>query len=139
MDTKDDKETNGSLLMFAHTWQQAIEDGVLIDVTEAAKDLGFCCRVAFSRTAWDRHIREFPGISDCAQDVRVEEVLSAVGEGIRWYHDEGWVPCLFYIHGWSKYRPNMPLELKFEVMLACDEDGMGCITITLPEDTPSDC
>ena len=41
-------------VIFAYTRRQAIEDGVLVDVTETAREAGFRIPVALSRTVWDR-------------------------------------------------------------------------------------
>ena len=37
-----------------YTRRQAIEDGVLVDVTETAREAGFRIPVALSRSVWDR-------------------------------------------------------------------------------------
>ena len=39
-------------LIYEYTRKQAIEDGVLIDLTEWAAETGFRCSVAITRTAW---------------------------------------------------------------------------------------
>jgi len=41
-------------VLFAYTRAQAIEDGVLVDVTETAREAGFRIPVALSRSVWDR-------------------------------------------------------------------------------------
>ena len=41
-------------VVFAYTRRQAIEDGVLVDVTETAREAGFKIPVALSRTVWER-------------------------------------------------------------------------------------
>ena len=40
--------------IFAYTRAQAIEDGVLVDVTAPAREAGFRIPVAFSRSVWER-------------------------------------------------------------------------------------
>ena len=41
-------------VIFAYTRAQAIADGVLVDVTETAREAGFKIPVAVTRTVWDR-------------------------------------------------------------------------------------
>ena len=41
-------------VIFAYTRAQAIEDGILVDVSETAREAGFKIPVALSRTVWDR-------------------------------------------------------------------------------------
>lgn len=44
-------------VIFSYTRRQAIEDGVLIDVTETAKEAGFKIPVAISSGAWNECVR----------------------------------------------------------------------------------
>ncbi len=39
-------------VLHAYTRKQALEDGVLVDITSIAKEAGFCCPVAITRAAW---------------------------------------------------------------------------------------
>ena len=41
-------------VIFAYTRAQAIEDGILVDVSETAREAGFRIPVAVTRTVWDR-------------------------------------------------------------------------------------
>ena len=41
-------------VLFAYTRAQAIEDGLLVDVTETAREAGFRIPVALSRSVWER-------------------------------------------------------------------------------------
>ncbi len=54
--------------LFAYTRAQAIEDGILVDVSETAREAGFNIPVAVTRSVWDR--------------------LVAVPEGYRGFQDE---------------------------------------------------
>ena len=42
--------------VFAYTRAQAIEDGILVDVSETAREAGFKIPVAVTRSVWDRLI-----------------------------------------------------------------------------------
>ena len=55
-------------VIFAYTRAQAIEDGVLVDVSDTAREAGFKIPVALSRSVWDR--------------------LVALPEGYRGFQDE---------------------------------------------------
>ena len=39
-----------------YTRAQAIEDGTLVDVTQTAREAGFTCAVALTRTVWEQFI-----------------------------------------------------------------------------------
>lgn len=55
---------------------ELIEDGALVDVTEAAKEAGFKVPVALTRAAWDRYVA-IPKDDDSGQDekTRLWDVL----------------------------------------------------------------
>ena len=55
-------------VLFAYTRAQAIEDGLLVDVSETAREAGFRIPVALSRSVWER--------------------LVALPEGYRGFQDE---------------------------------------------------
>jgi hypothetical protein len=42
--------------IYSYTRQNALDDGVLIDVTEASKEAGFSIPVAVTSTVWDQYI-----------------------------------------------------------------------------------
>ena len=44
-------------VIFAYTRQQAITDGVLVDVSRTASEAGFRYPVALTRTVWERFVR----------------------------------------------------------------------------------
>ena len=52
-------------VVYSYTRKQAIEDGVLIDVTEQAKEAGFKIPVAITSSLWYGHVvpKDIPGQS----------------------------------------------------------------------------
>ena len=51
-------------VIYAYTRQQAIQDGMLIDVTETAKDAGFKYPVAVTEGLWKGYIIPPAGVAD---------------------------------------------------------------------------
>ena len=49
-------DPNDSDVVFTYTRKQAIEDGVLIDITDTAKEMGFKFPVAITSTVWHGYI-----------------------------------------------------------------------------------
>lgn len=70
--------------IFAYTRAQAIEDGVLVDVTDMAKEAGFKWPVAMTRTVYDRYV-EVPEELKGQQDIqgRVWDLLRMLWVNIR--------------------------------------------------------
>lgn len=57
-------------VIFSYSRAQALEDGVLIDLTEWAKETGFGFPVAISSAAWDKTIRVWAGMESWGQSER---------------------------------------------------------------------
>jgi hypothetical protein len=62
-------------VIYSYTRNQAIEDGVLVDVTKLAREVGWVTPVALTRTVWDRYVKVPDGV--VGQDVtgRLWDVL----------------------------------------------------------------
>jgi hypothetical protein len=72
-------------LIHRYTRAQAIADGVLIDVSETAREAGFKFPVALTAAAWERCVTVPPGVSCQDEAGRLWDVLwmlrCAVGRG----------------------------------------------------------
>ena len=77
--------SEGSEIIFSYTRAQAIADGVLIDVTNAAKNCGFRIPVAITNTIWSRWIEATPEQEEYGQstEARLRDVLTVLFFRIR--------------------------------------------------------
>ena len=57
-------------VIFSYTRRQAIDDGVLVDLTDWAKETGFVAPVAVTRSVWDQWIVPPKGTEDFGQSER---------------------------------------------------------------------
>jgi len=57
-------------VIFSYTRQQAIDDGVLVDLTEWAKETGFRIPVACTRALWDGYLEPPKGTEELGQSLR---------------------------------------------------------------------
>ena len=57
-------------VIFSYTRQQAIEDGVLVDLTEWARETGFVIPVACTSEVWHGHIEPPPDTAELGQSQR---------------------------------------------------------------------
>ena len=62
-------------VIYSYSRAQAIEDGVLVDVSETAKEAGFKIPTALTRAVWDDCVRVPAGVSDQDEDGRLWDVL----------------------------------------------------------------
>jgi hypothetical protein len=60
----------GAPVIFSYTRKQAIEDGVLVDLTEWAREAGFAISVACTSEVWHRYIQPPPGTTELGQSER---------------------------------------------------------------------
>jgi len=57
-------------VVFSYTRQQALDDGMLVDLTEWAKETGFRIPVACTRALWDGHLEPPKGTEELGQSLR---------------------------------------------------------------------
>src|SRR5262245_52985602 len=74
---------DNSDLIHSYSRAQAIEDGVLIDVSATAREAGIRWPVALTRAAWERCVSVPPGVA-CQDEVgRLRDVLWMLACAIR--------------------------------------------------------
>ena len=122
----------------AYTRAQAIEDGILVDVSEIAREAGFKIPVAVTRAVWDR--------------------LVALPEGYRGFQDESgrlwdvlWMAHYYAVRASDSDRVRMcvlvrdirkdlrdshrPPRKHFPIVaIGAGDDGSPVITVMFPED-----
>jgi hypothetical protein len=77
----------GADLIHAYTRRQALADGVLIDVTTTAKEVGFCFSVAVTAALWSRYVRVPHGVEGQDETSRLCDILGMLRYAIRQRHD----------------------------------------------------
>jgi len=122
----------------AYTRAQAIDDGILVDVSETAREAGFRIPVAVTRTVWDR--------------------LVALPDGYRGFQDEGgrlwdvlWMARYYALRASGSDRVRMCVLVRdirkdlrdssrppcrhFPIVAIGDgDDGGPVVTVMFPED-----
>jgi hypothetical protein len=62
-------------VIYSYTRAQAIEDGVLVDVSEMAREVGFVYPVAVTRTVWNRYVEIPAGVVGQDEIGRIWDIL----------------------------------------------------------------
>ncbi len=115
-------------LIHRYSRKQAIEDGVLIDVSTTAKEAGIRYPTALTRSVWESYVRVPEGVIAQDERGRLWDILwllrcsvSRTGEGDTVY---------FYLH----VRNDNSKVKRFMLKAICgpDDDGSPCITIMEP-------
>ena len=115
----------------AYTRKDAIEDGVLLDVSETAKELGICYPVCLTRAVWNRYVRVpecVAGIQD--ESGRLFDILWMFCYGSQDSEDD---ELLFKLHVANEPGPAKPVTLK-AVCGPSDDGSLPVLTIMLPDE-----
>lgn len=121
----------------AYTRSQAIEDGVLVDVSETAREAGFNIPVAVTRTVWNRLVAlpdEYQGFQD--ERGRLWDVVWMARHYALRASDRDRVTMCVLVRDVRKdlHDSNRPPRKHFPVVtIGADDDGRPAITIMFPE------
>ena len=109
---------------------QAIEDGVLIDVSEVAKEAGIKFPVAVTRTVWDGYIVPDPRAEKYGQSEsgRLWDVLNLLRHAAR----RGGSELIFAVYFIMKERQKRLVTLK--AVCGPGDEAEPVITVMLPEE-----
>src|SRR4051812_49130370 len=117
-------------LIFAYTRQQALQDGVLVDCSEHAKELGFKIPVALTAETWARCVT-VPDQCDWQDEPgRLHDVLWMLFVAIRKQPQTSDV-LHYIVLVQNDQRGPKPIELK--AVCGPDDSGDACLTLMLPD------
>jgi hypothetical protein len=120
-------------VIYAYTRKQAIADGVLIDVTETAKEAGFCIPVALTCAVWAEYVAVPEGVACQDEAGRLWDVLWMCRYGIgRSRREES--ETLFQLHVRNDNREGTPPLVTLKAVCGPDDDGWPCLTVMLPDE-----
>jgi hypothetical protein len=119
-------------LIHRYSRADALRDGVLIDVSETAKEAGFSYPVALTAATWERCVTVPPGVSCQDEAGRLWDVLfllrCAIGRG-------GSGPEVrFGVHVRNDNRERTPPLVRLKALCGPGDDGSPCITVMLPDE-----
>ncbi len=128
-----------------YTRAQAIEDGVLIDVSATAREAGIVWPVAMTSAAWADCVewteqtearKGYSGQSESGRLWDVVWMLSlAVRGALRRGLDASQQPLFYSPHRTPREgRGVMPRKVTLKVQVGPNDDGRPCITVMLPSE-----
>ena len=131
-DPDDGQEPALPPLIFSYTRAQAMADGVLIDVTTAAKEAGFVIPVAMTATAWSECVRVPAGVAGQSESGRLWDVLNLLRFAIR--QSNGEAELLFQLHVRNDDTEGEPPLVTLKAVCGPGDDPSPCLTIMLPDE-----
>lgn len=113
-----------------YTRAQAIEDGVLVDVSETAREAGFRFPVAVTQRVWSEIVTPDPRAREWGQSEtgRLWDILSILRLMVR----RGGSRIDFRVIAIMKERQRRYIRLK--ALCGPSDDGSPCITILMPDE-----
>jgi hypothetical protein len=118
-------------LVFGYTRSQAIEDGVLVDVTTTAREAAINHPVAVSQAVWCRCVEVPDGVQGQDEAGRLWDVLWMLRDAIG-RAKPGTRIILYQVSVRNDNRRARAVTLK--AVCGPADDGSPCITVLLPEE-----
>lgn len=123
--------TSDDVLIFSYSRKEAIEDGVLIDVTPTAKEAGFRFPVALTSAAWATCVSVPDGLTDQDETGRLWDVLTMLRHACRSRTGDESLR-LFDVLVLNEGTTPKPVRLK--AVCGPDDDLSPCLTVMLPDE-----
>ena len=124
----EDNDVFGELI-YSYTRKQAIEDGVLVDVTKLAREAGWVMPVALTRAVWDRYVMVPDGVAGQDETGRLWDLLWMCR--IQAHRLRGEQPeMLFKLHVRNDNREGTPPLVTLKAHCGWD-DRVAVVTIML--------
>ena len=123
--------------IFSYTREQAIEDGVLVDVSDDARGVGFVLPVALTRSVWEHYVEWTD--HDCRRQFyqdRSERLLNVLWTAMQAARRKpSSSVSLFSLwavpRGGHRIRPR---KTTLKLHVGPDDDGSPVLTILLPDE-----
>lgn len=113
-----------------YTRQQAMEDGVLIDVSETAKEAGYRYPVAVTVNVWNEYIRVPEGAEAQDEQGRLWDILWMLRYAIQKNQGEQEIRFQLYVRNNNKEADLVTLK----AICGPDDRGDPCLTILFPHE-----
>jgi len=117
-------------LIFSYTRQQAIEDGVLIDVSDMAREAGFKIPVAVTQKLWADYIMQDDNFGQDEKG-RLWDVLFLAACEIRARKNTSGSELLFRVNFRMRERTEL---VTLKIILGPGDRGEPVMTIMLPDE-----
>ena len=119
-------------LIHAYTRRQAIEDGVLVDVSDTAREAAFRIPVAVTSAVWAEYVEVPPGVAGQDERGRLWDVLWMLLVAIRVNGGGGGAEIRYRLHVRNDNRDGEPPLVELKAVCGPDDDGAPCVTVMLP-------
>jgi hypothetical protein len=117
-------------LIHSYSRAQALEDGVLIDVSQTAKEAGIRYPVALTRAVWERCVKVPPGVECQDEAGRLWDVLWLLRVAIE--GSDGGSELCYGVHVRNDNWEQTPPLVQLRALCRPNDDGSPCINVLMP-------
>lgn len=124
-------------VIHAYTRKQAIEDGVLVDVSDVAEECGLKWPTAITRSVWSRYVQVPPDVSWQDEKGRLWDILWMLRFAIVMAkrNDSGSDDrLLFRLRVQNEDKPGDPPLVSLKAVCGPGDDAEPVITVMLPDE-----
>jgi hypothetical protein len=118
-------------LIHRYSRADAIRDGVLVDVTDAAREAGFKWPVALTAAVWARCVEVPPGVACQDEAGRLWDVLWLLRLAAL---QSGGSTVAFGVHVRNDDREGTPPLVRLKALCGPGDQGEPVLTVMLPEE-----
>jgi len=120
-------------VIHSYTRAQALDDGVLVDVSEVAREAGIRFPVAVTRAVWGEYVEVPPGVECQDEQGRLWDILWLLYCAIR---REGGGDRIFFEVTVRNHNGKLTRKdrVKLEAVCGPGDDGEAVITVLLPDE-----
>ena len=123
-------------VIYSYSRAQAIEDGVLVDLTEWARETGFTVPVACTAAVWNGHIVPADELRELGQSERgrCHDVLWTLQLAIRRQQKPGADTVMFDVIFLQPPAPGKQVTVRLKSMCGPGDAAEPVVTIMLPDE-----
>ena len=125
--------TESEFILHTYSRREAIDDGVLIDVTDTAKEAGFRIPVAVTAAVWAEYVAVPDGVAAQDERGRLWDVLFMLLMAIRSGRESG-AQLRYRLHVRNDNLVGEPPLVELKSVCGPNDDGTPCVTVMLPEE-----
>jgi len=116
-------------IIFSYTRAEAIADGVLVDVSEMAREAGFKFPVALTRAVYGQYVEVRAGVSGQDEKGRLSDILNMLRFAAAKSKGESEILFKLYVrNGRSKSLVTL------KSVCGPNDDASPCITVMMPDE-----
>ncbi len=118
-------------LVHRYSRAEAIRDGLLVDVSDVAREAGFRFPVALTRAAWERCVSVPPGVACQDEAGRLWDVLWMLRLAVRGNNGS---EVRFALHVRNDNRDGTPPLVRLKALCGPGDEGEPVVTVMMPDE-----